>query len=84
MFSGLTAKPSHRKNIFGLTASLVASGAVYAFKDVENIFLLFDFPLFPWAVFIAYGMILGTGITTHKNPEIMCRSGTLMISAVFL
>jgi len=67
-----------------LTASLVASGAVYAFKDVENIFLLFDFPLFPWAVFIAYGMILGTGITTHKNPENHVPEWYLDVSAVFL
>lgn len=71
IFSGLLGQPNLRNNFYSLVVILMISGAVYSSKQLEVIFSSFDFPLFPWIIFVAYGIILGTGITTYKETKKM-------------
>jgi uncharacterized membrane protein len=69
LFSSLIVKPNQWNNFRSLVVILLITGAVYTSKNFENVFSSFDFPLFPWIIFVAYGIILGTGITAYKKTE---------------
>lgn len=68
-----------------LLAAMLCSEAVYLFEPAKIILDKFDFPPFPWIIFVIYGIILGDSIVRfNKEGRLKVIVGYLEFSAVIL
>ena len=68
-----------------LLAALLCSEAAYFLEPAKTILSRFDFPLFPWIIFVIYGMILGSSIIQfNKEGKVKIIVWYLQVSAVLL